>query len=482
MRQTERPKKRRSIQPSDPVDDVDDEKLLRDFDNFAKSCASRSRLEGIDECIQQAARVPLLTHEEEIAIGQRIEQHWKGWRRALLSVPLVSRQIVALWQSVLDGKESVLRVSRRARNKQYAVDNNTVEVVRQNITKSLAGIRSCMNAPQPQNGVLVHPATEGGSMKVEGYDVTLEEIVRLLEAEPCKDQYLVRRFSGDPEAPFDVLKDNLKLMRAAEQSGDSEQLASLVSVVGLIPDELEAQLEQARFHLRNHAAAKQKMAQRNLRLVISIAKKYSDKRHPLIDLIQEGITGLMEAADKYEWQRGFKFSTHATWWIRQAVTRDLSKMRDVMIDDDDMTIGSQQIDSREDSPVENANRQDQREILFALLQQLDERQREILMSRTGCVLRQVTDPVSGKITVEIDEARYGISRTLGDISEQMGVTRQWISHIESKGLRQASLFVDPVAIADADGGVFTDKIFNVLGNALRINGTKKSPESRRHER
>ncbi|MEM9353722.1 MAG: sigma-70 family RNA polymerase sigma factor, partial [Planctomycetota bacterium] len=87
---------------------------------------------------------------------------------------------------------------------------------------------------------------------------------------------------------------------------------------------LKKRIDQVRLHYAEYEEAKRQLSSGNLRLVVSIAKKYRNRGLSFLDLIQEGNTGLMRAVDKYEYRRGFKFSTYATWWIRQAITRAIA--------------------------------------------------------------------------------------------------------------------------------------------------------------
>ena len=103
-----------------------------------------------------------------------------------------------------------------------------------------------------------------------------------------------------------------------------QEQRELMLVTQESPTSLHNRMVKARRHFEEYEATKRQLSSGNLRLVVSIAKKYRNRGMSFLDLIQEGNTGLMRAVDKYEYRRGFKFSTYATWWIRQAITRAIA--------------------------------------------------------------------------------------------------------------------------------------------------------------
>src|SRR5829696_5744453 len=133
------------------------------------------------------------------------------------------------------------------------------------------------------------------------------------------------------ETPTTQIHEVQLLLERAEAAGkiDGVELAETVDALELEPPEVEAlhrEFEERNIERieRGDMAAKRRMIECNLRLVVSIAKNYRNQGLPFLDLIQEGMFGLIRAVEKFEWQRGLKFSTYATWWIRQAVARAIA--------------------------------------------------------------------------------------------------------------------------------------------------------------
>jgi RNA polymerase primary sigma factor len=262
-----------------------------------------------------------------------------------------------------------------------------------------------------------------------------------------------------------------------ERANLRRELRDLVLLTHESPRGLRKRIDAVQEQFEAYEAAKRELSSGNLRLVVSIAKKYRNRGLSFLDLIQEGNTGLMRAVDKYEYRRGFKFSTYATWWIRQAITRAiadqartiripvhmidvLSKLRniqkrllqdygreptveevarqtDVPLDEvrrvldigrhpvsldrpvgdgDDCTFGEFIEDSTSDNPVHNANNEILRGKIERLLKTLTYREREIIRLRYGL--------------------GDGYTYTLEEVGRIFKVTRERVRQIEAKAVKK----------------------------------------------
>ena len=429
--------------------------------------------------LSQMCEIPLLTRDQEIGLAKKIEITRRKFRRAVLGNDFALRQTVEILRKVAAG---ILPFDRTI--KVSLTERLTKEQVGARMPHNLQTLDALIEENRREFQRVVRKSTSENekARTRQNYQrrrlkalVLVEELsLRSRRVIPLMKQ--LEQFSQR----MDYLQSRIAYLRdtmstSAELNRCISELRHLIMTTQESPRSLQGRVEEFKRNFKEYEAVKRQLSSGNLRLVVSIAKKYRNRGLSFLDLIQEGNTGLMRAVDKYEYRRGFKFSTYATWWIRQAITRAiadqartiripvhmidvLSKLRNIQKkltqdfkrepsmyeiaevaemtieevqrvmdigrspisldrpvgEGEDNAFGEFIEDPSSDSPVRNASNGVLRDRIDSLLQTLTYREREIIRLRYG-----LTD---------------GFSYTLEEVGRIFKVTRERVRQIEAKAV------------------------------------------------
>lgn len=280
--------------------------------------------------LKEMGSVPLLTREEEVEISKRIEKAQIQIEKIIMRFRYSTREAISIGHSLLSGKERFDKVvsEKEIQDKQTYMNllPRLIELMQEEdqvIENLLLELRE--KNPTKEDKIRISADIEKSRIRSQAYlrrfccrhnviddfgEVILSAYGRFLSLE--KDIHELT-----PRAEKN--KFALAKLKAAKRKLYKRELAA-----GRTLDEFKKDVRMLQRWMDKSQEAKREMVESNLRLVISIAKKYTNRGLSFLDLIQEGNMGLMKAVEKFEYRRGYKFSTYATWWIRQAVTRAIA--------------------------------------------------------------------------------------------------------------------------------------------------------------
>lgn len=279
--------------------------------------------------LTQMGEIPLLPREEEISLAKKIELTRMAFRRKVLENDYCMNAAVDLLQQVSDGHLPFDRTMRISTG-----ENQIKSTVLKRIPENLKTVRKLMEQNGQDWARIKETRMSAAALKTlwRQFNQRRRKAATLLEELALRtsritpmmrklEAFTAKMTELEEKLAVHAVKKNLA---ADEASAIKDELAGMQDLMMETPEALRKRCQMARRVFSEYEDAKRKLAAGNLRLVVSIAKKYRNRGLSFLDIIQEGNTGLMRAVDKYEYRRGYKFSTYATWWIRQAITRAIA--------------------------------------------------------------------------------------------------------------------------------------------------------------
>jgi len=447
--------------------------------------------------LTQMGEIPLLTREEEIALAKKIELTRMAFRRKVLENDYCMQQAATLMQSVADGRSPFDRTMKIS-----TAESMAKATIIKRLPANLTTVRKLAELNQVDWNLIREARTAAAARQAaqERMNHRRRRAVTLLEELPLRTSRItpmmrkLNAMTGKAESLEADLNKRGKSLPPEEAEAMKEELHGITDLGSESVEDLRKRLDDGQKVFGEYEEAKRRLAGGNLRLVVSIAKKYRNRGLAFLDIIQEGNTGLMRAVDKYEYRRGYKFSTYATWWIRQAITRaiadhartiripvhmieTMSRLRNIskqLLQALGREATIEEIAREADMPVSEARRVmkisrhpisldrpvgESEDSYFGDFIE-DERAESPVITAASDMLRDRIEAVLKTLTYrerEIIKLRYGIgdgyTYTLEEVGKIFKVTRERVRQVEAKAIRKLQ---HPVRARKLEG--FLDKL------------------------